>query len=64
MVMRKLFNSLFVIIAAVVTFAGCTKQEIENYVGDAVTVHFVAESIEVCVWFSGWYDLSDIMDGK
>ena len=46
MVMRKLFNSLFVIIAAVVTFAGCTKQEIENYVGDAVTVHFVAESIE------------------
>ena len=47
MIMRKLFNSLFVIIAAMVTFAGCAKQEIEAPTAlETKTVQFFAESIE------------------
>ena len=42
--MKKLFKSLFVIIAAMVTFAGCAKEEIAA--PETKTVHFFAESIE------------------
>ena len=44
--MKKVFNSLFVIIVAMVTFAGCTKQEIETPVVESKTVQFFANSIE------------------
>lgn len=44
MIMKKLFKSLFVIIAAMVTFAGCAKEEIA--VPETKTVQFFAESIE------------------
>ena len=44
MIMKKLFNSLFVIIAAMVTFAGCAKEEIAA--PETKTVQFFAESIE------------------
>ena len=46
MIMRKVFNSLSVIIAAMVTFAGCAKQEIDAPNVETKTVHFFAESIE------------------
>ena len=47
MIMKKVFNSLFVIIAAMVTFAGCAKQEIEAPTTvETKTVQFYAESIE------------------
>ena len=42
--MKKLFNSIFVIIAAMVTFAGCAKEEIAA--PETKTVKFFAESIE------------------
>lgn len=42
--MKKLFNSIFVIIAAMVTFAGCAKEEIAA--PETKTVQFFAESIE------------------
>ena len=44
MIMKKLFNSIFVIIAAMVTFAGCAKEEIAA--PETKTVHFFAESIQ------------------
>lgn len=44
MIMKKLFNSIFVIIAAMVTFAGCAKEEIAA--PETKTVQFFAESIE------------------
>ena len=45
--MKKVFNSLFVIIAAMVTFAGCAKQEIDApATSETKTVQFFAESIE------------------
>ena len=42
--MKKLFNSIFVIIAAMVTFAGCAKEEIAA--PETKIVKFFAESIE------------------
>lgn len=44
--MRRLFTSLSVIVAAMVAFSGCTKEEIKNPVSETKTVQFVAESIE------------------
>ena len=45
MIMRKLFNSLFVVIAAMIAFAACVKEE--NAPADMTkTVQFIAESIE------------------
>ena len=44
--MRKLFNTLFVIIAAMVTFAGCAKEEVNAPANETKTVQFIAESIE------------------
>ena len=47
MIMKKVINSLFVIIAAMVTFAGCAKQEIDApATSETETVQFFAESIE------------------
>lgn len=47
MIMKKVFNSFFVIIAAMVTFAGCAKQEIDApATPETKTVQFFAESIE------------------
>ena len=47
MIMRKVINSLFVIIAAMVTFASCAKQEIDApATSETKTVQFFAESIE------------------
>ena len=43
MIMRKLVNSIFVIIAAMVTFAGCAKEEIAA--PETKTVQFFAEEI-------------------
>ena len=45
--MKKVINSLFVIIAAMVTFAGCAKQEIDApATPETKTVQFFANSIE------------------
>ena len=47
MIMKKVFNSLFVIIAAMVTFAGCAKQEVDAPATlETKTVQFFANSIE------------------
>ena len=47
MIMKKVFNSFFVIIAAMVTFAGCAKQEIDApATPETKTVQFFANSIE------------------
>ena len=47
MIMKKVFNSFFVIIAAMVTFAGCAKQEIDTpATPETKTVQFFANSIE------------------
>lgn len=47
MTMKKVFNSLFVIIVAMITFAGCAKQEIDApATPEAKTVQFFANSIE------------------
>lgn len=47
MIMKKVFNSLFVIIAAMVAFAGCAKQEIDApATPETKTVQFFANSIE------------------
>ena len=47
MIMKKEFNSLFVIIAAMVTFAGCAKQETDApATSETKTVQFFANSIE------------------
>lgn len=45
--MKKVFKSLFVIVAAMITFAGCAKQEIDApATSETKTVQFFAESIE------------------
>ncbi|MBQ8811635.1 MAG: hypothetical protein IJZ70_04940 [Bacteroidales bacterium] len=44
--MKKLFKSLFVIIAAMVTFAGCMKEDVNTPASETKTVQFFAESIE------------------
>ena len=47
MTMKKVFNSLFVIIVAMITFAGCAKQEIDApATPEAKTVQFFANSFE------------------
>ena len=47
MIMKKVINSLFVIIAAMVAFAGCAKQEIDApATSETKTVQFFANSIE------------------
>ena len=47
MIMTKVFNSLFVIIAAMVIFAGCAKQEVDApATPETKTVQFFANSIE------------------
>lgn len=51
MIMRKLFNTLFVIIAAMVTFAGCAKEEVNAPANETKTVQFIAESIETKTHF-------------
>lgn len=60
MIMKKVFNSLFVIIAAMVTFAGCAKQETDApATSETKTVQFFANSIETKTHFG---DKND--DGK
>jgi len=49
--MRKLFNTFFVIIAAMVTFAGCQKEENNAPATQTKTVEFFAESIETKTQF-------------
>ena len=45
--MKKVFNSLFVIIAAMVTFAGCAKQEIDApATPETKTIQFFANSVK------------------
>lgn len=44
--MKRLFTSLSVIVASMIAFSGCTKEEIKNPVSETKTVQFVAESIE------------------
>ena len=52
MIMKKVFNSLFVIIAAMVTFAGCQKEENNApATPETKTVQFFAESIETKTHF-------------
>lgn len=46
MIMKKVFKSLFVIIAAMVAFAGCQKEEVNAPATETKTVQFFAESIE------------------
>lgn len=45
MIMKKILNSFFVIIAAMIAFAGCVKEEPATS-GDVKTVKFFAESID------------------
>ena len=45
MIMKKTINSFFVIIAAMITFAGCVKEEIGAPAGETKTVEFLAEQI-------------------
>lgn len=52
MIMKKVFNSLFVIIAAMVTFAGCQKEENNApATPETKTVQFFANSIETKTHF-------------
>lgn len=44
--MKRFFTSLSVIVAAMVTFSGCTKEEIKTPVSETKTVQFFAKSIE------------------
>ena len=44
--MKRLFTSLSVIVASMIAFSGCTKEEIKNPVSETKTIQFVAESIE------------------
>ena len=55
MIMKKILNSFFVIIAAMITFAGCVKEE-PAVSGEAKTVEFVAKSIETKTHFGGRTD--------
>ena len=52
MIMKKVFNSLFVIIAAMVTFAGCQKEENNApATPETKTIQFFANSIETKTQF-------------
>ena len=51
MIMKKSMKSLFVIIAAMVTFAGCQKEENNAPATQTKTVEFFAESIETKTHF-------------
>ena len=51
MIMKKTLNSLFVIIASMIAFAGCAKQEVEAPASETKTVQFIAESIETKTHF-------------
>ena len=46
MIMKKIFNLLFVIVASMVTFAGCQKEENNAPANQTKTVQFFANSIE------------------
>ena len=50
-IMKKIFNSLFVVIAAMGTFAGCQKSEITTPANEVKSVEFFAESIETKTHF-------------
>lgn len=51
MIMKKLFKSLFVVIAATATFTGCQKEENNAPVTQTKTVEFFANSIETKTQF-------------
>ena len=57
MIMKKVFNSFFVIVAAMITLAGCTKQETDA--PETKNVQFFAQSIETKTVFGALAD-----DGK
>ena len=53
MIMKKIINSLFVIVASMVTFAGCQKEENNApAAGETKTVQFFANSIETKTHFA------------
>ena len=51
MIMKKLFKSLFVVIAATATFAGCQKEENNAPATETKTIEFFANSIETKTHF-------------
>lgn len=51
MIMKKLFKSLFVVIAATATFAGCQKEESNAPATETKTVEFFANSIDTKTQF-------------
>lgn len=55
MTMKKLFKSLFVVIAATATFAGCQKEETNAPAAQTKTVEFFANSIETKTVFGESY---------
>lgn len=55
MIMKKLFKSLFVVIAATATFAGCQKEENNAPATETKTVEFFANSIETKTVFGESY---------
>ena len=55
MTMKKLFKSLFVVIAATATFAGCQKEENNAPAAQTKTVEFFANSIETKTVFGESY---------
>ena len=55
MIMKKIFNSLFVIIASMVAFAGCQKEENNAPAAQTKTVEFFANSIETKTVFGESY---------
>ena len=52
MIMKKILNSLFVIVASMVTFAGCQKEENNAPASQTKTVEFFANSIETKTHFA------------
>ena len=53
MIMKKIINSFFVIVASMVTFAGCQKEENNApAAGETKTVQFFANSIETKTHFA------------
>lgn len=59
--MKKLFNSLFVIIAVMVTFAGCMKEDVNTPASETKTVQFFSESIETKTHFGDASTENDII---
>lgn len=55
MTMKKLFKSLFVVIAATATFAGCQKEETNAPAAQTKTVEFFANSIDTKTVFGESY---------